>query len=62
MKQGLEYFIEGTTGVKVQIKEAIEIGTKIYKMDLGNVYEKEMIIENKSKLRQLKDRVYINMT
>ena len=60
LKHGLEHFIERTIGVKVQIKEAREIGTKICKAELDSAYEKEMVMKNKNKLKQLQDRIYIN--
>ena len=39
-----------TIGIKVQIKEAREIGTKICKAELDSAYEKEMVMKNKNKL------------
>lgn len=60
LKHGLEEFIENATGVKVNIKEATEIGTKICKAELDNSYEKDLVMKNKAKLNQLKSRIYIN--
>lgn len=60
LKQSLERFLEGTIGVNVQIKEARKIGTKICKVDLSSVYEKEAVMKNKNKLKRLQERIYIN--
>ncbi|KAF2898110.1 hypothetical protein ILUMI_08065 [Ignelater luminosus] len=57
LKHGLEHVIE--TGEK-HIKEAIKIGTKIYKAELENALNEEKIMKNKNKLKQLQERIYIN--
>lgn len=60
LKHDIEYFIERTIGVNVQIKEAREIGTKMCKVELDNTADKEMVMKNKNKLKHLQNRIYIN--
>lgn len=60
LKQGLESFLEKAIGVKTQIRGAKELGPKVYKVELDSTCDREEIMENKSKLRQHSNIIYIN--
>lgn len=49
LKQGLEHFTEWTTKVKLEIKEAREIGTIFFKVKVENDAKNEIV--TKSKIR-----------
>ncbi|KAF2900955.1 hypothetical protein ILUMI_05236 [Ignelater luminosus] len=54
----MENFIEKNMGIKIEIKDAIKTGEKLYKIKLDNTRDKEEAIKNKNNLRNFKERIY----
>lgn len=60
LRMGMESFIKNKLDVDVIIREAEKIGETVYKIELNNTEEKDNVMQTKHKLRQLKDKIYIN--
>ncbi|XP_028138967.2 uncharacterized protein LOC114333306 [Diabrotica virgifera virgifera] len=61
LKQAVGNFMEKEMNINVQIEEAIKLGEKTCLVKLQNKFEKEKIMQNKAKLKHIKDyKVYIN--
>lgn len=61
LKEELNTFIQNQLGVLVQAKMATKLSEKTYKMELRSEEDKENIMKNKYKLKNMKeDRIYIS--
>lgn len=60
LKKDMEKFIKEKLNLQVQIGDAIRVGPKTCKIEMENSQEKQKIMENKSKLKNLKERVFID--
>lgn len=61
MKQTIEHFIEKNLGVNINVKTAYKLAERSCRVELESEAEKQQVMENKSKLRNLKEqRVYID--
>lgn len=61
LKQAIEDFMRKEMNIQVNIEEAVKIGRETCLIRMKNAQEKETVMQNKSKLRSLKEhRVFIN--
>lgn len=61
VKQCVESFIEQNLEIKIQVKSAHKLGGKMCLIELADLKEKEEIMKNKHRLKNLRgQRVYIN--
>lgn len=61
LNEDISNFIERELGIKVNIKAAYKLATKVCLVELENPKDKEMIMNNKQKLRNIKnERIFIN--
>lgn len=55
-----EKFVEDKIGQKIKIKDAIKIGPSVCKIELEEFEDKVKIMKNKSKLRYLREKIYMD--
>lgn len=60
MKTEMKLFMKNTMDINTDIKNVIKMGEAMYKVEMENERDKEMVMQNKSKLKQLKERIYID--
>lgn len=58
--ENVKHFIKEKLGTKANVQTVRKIGENKCLVELVNTEEKEKIMENKSKLKKLKERIYIN--
>lgn len=51
---GWENFLKATANLNVKIGQMIKIEESVYKTELGNTKDKEAVMQNKYKLREIK--------
>lgn len=60
LKNTVGGFIEKELGVKVKVNDARKLGDKTCLVELDNKYEKSKVMQNKMKLNQQKEKIYVN--
>lgn len=60
LKEEIEKGITEKIGVHVKIADAMRIGPKMYKAELMSFAEKQEIMKNKQKLKEQRERIYID--
>lgn len=60
LKATMTNFIETELGIEVKIDEVYKLSNKTCLVKTNNINEKEKIMQNKSKLRTIKPKIYIN--
>lgn len=60
LKEGAKNFIEKELGVEIRIESAIKLAEKTCLIELNSKTDKMVIMNNKSKLRAQKNKIYIN--
>lgn len=56
----MEEFMKQSMNIEIDIKKASKIRQKKYLVELKNPADKEKVMKNKSKLRKIKDKIYID--
>ncbi|KAJ8956684.1 hypothetical protein NQ318_014039 [Aromia moschata] len=60
LKQNVEKLIETELGIKIKTESARKIGEKTCLVELISKDDKNTVMQNKSKLKNMQDKVYIN--
>ncbi|CAG9830376.1 unnamed protein product [Diabrotica balteata] len=60
LKESIENFILKELELPIQLRSAGKIGENVCVLEAENMADKINILKNKSKLKQCKDRIFIN--
>lgn len=61
LQQDMNNFMERKLGIKINIKAAYKLATKVCLLELENNKDKELVMNNKQKLKNIKDeRIFIS--